>query len=114
MDADAVALLRQQAAKDGTLFPSGDARTDLNGCPTAAALAAAGNATGASRVVFVDGPANCSYTGGVFNSTDRPGILVIANGTLALGGNATYHGIVYVLNPNEPGRTTSSRSAARP
>lgn len=32
------------------------------------------------------------------NSTDKPGLLIIANGTLKLLGNITYHGLIYMPN----------------
>ena len=84
IDPSVVALLRQQAQVDDTLFEAAE------GCP--ASLAGA--------VVFIDGPADCAYTSNsVFNSPAQPGILVVANGTLSLGGTVQFHGIVYVLNP---------------
>jgi Tfp pilus assembly protein PilX len=52
-------------------------------------------------LVFVES-GNCSYNGGNANSQASPGMLVIANGTLTLGGNFTFYGLVYALNQQEP------------
>jgi Tfp pilus assembly protein PilX len=58
-----------------------------SGCPT--------NPSGAH--VFIES-GNCIYGGGTYNSLASPGMLVIATGTLSLGGNATFHGLVYAAN----------------
>lgn len=72
--------LRTIAKSNGTYYSSG--------CP--------GSITGA--VVFVES-GTCSYGGGGgANSAANPGLLVIATGTLSLGGNFTYHGVVYAAN----------------
>jgi Tfp pilus assembly protein PilX len=54
-------------------------------------------------LVFIEGPADCSYTGtSAFNSPSGtqpgPGVLVIVNGTLTLGGSVDYYGLVYAPN----------------
>jgi Tfp pilus assembly protein PilX len=50
------------------------------------------------QVVFIEN-GNCpSYTGGTFNSAASPGLVVINNGTLTLGGNVTYYGVIYAAN----------------
>ena len=78
---DATARLLEDAARA--------AGTRHDGCPSSLAGA----------VVYVADAGTCSFTGNtVFNTADRPGILVVARGTLVLGGNVSYHGIVYARN----------------
>lgn len=53
----------------------------------------------AGRVVFIDLPSPTSCTdvnGATYNSASKPGILVMARGTLAM--RSTYHGLVYMVN----------------
>lgn len=57
------------------------------GCPS--------SMTGA--VVFVES-GTCSYNGGTQNSAASPGLFVVNNGTLSLGGNVTYFGVIYMAN----------------
>jgi hypothetical protein len=52
-------------------------------------------------MVFVEG-VSCSYTGGTFNSGTSPGVLVVNQGTLTLGGNAQFFGLVYMANNLTP------------
>ena len=57
----------------------------------------------AGSLVFIEGPASCSYTGNsAFNSASGtspgPGMLVLVNGTLSLGGGVDYYGLVYAAN----------------
>jgi hypothetical protein len=47
--------------------------------------------------VFIES-GNCSYNTGSANTSADPGFLVIATGTLSLGGNFTYYGVVYAAN----------------
>jgi Tfp pilus assembly protein PilX len=50
-------------------------------------------------LVFVEGPADCSYSGtSNYNSPSGTGMLVIVNGTLSLGGTGDYYGLVYAAN----------------
>lgn len=79
-----IGALRQRAQSLGSYYSS---------CPS--------SLTG--TLVFIEGPASCSYTGNSnFNSASGtspgPGFLVIANGTLSLGGGVTYYGLVYAAN----------------
>lgn len=76
---NAVDDLRRRAKALGTYFASG--------CPS--------GLTGA--VVFIEN-GNCSYNGGTFNSAAAPGVVVINTGTLNLGGNVTYYGVIYAAN----------------
>jgi hypothetical protein len=73
--------LRERAVSEGTYF---------SGCPTDAQL------TG--KVVWVSGCASGQYTGGDWNTSTNPGMLIWESGTLRLGGNGTFWGIVYHLN----------------
>jgi Tfp pilus assembly protein PilX len=70
--------LRGIAQKNSTYYPS---------CPA--------NPSGA--LVFVES-GNCSYSGGSANTQASPGMLVLANGTLTMGGNFMFYGLVYALN----------------
>jgi Tfp pilus assembly protein PilX len=76
---NAVDDFRRRAKALGTYFATG--------CPA--------GLTGA--VVFIEN-GNCSYTGGTFNSAAAPGLVVINTGTLNLGGNVTYYGVIYAAN----------------
>jgi len=59
------------------------------GCPR--------NPTG--KVVFVEGGANCSYTGNrTVNSLAAPGIYVSRDGTLEFSGTVDYYGAIYMYN----------------
>jgi type II secretory pathway pseudopilin PulG len=50
------------------------------------------------EMVFIEN-GDCRYTGGgSANSAAVPGSVVIANGTLHLGGNVTFYGLVYAAN----------------
>ena len=48
--------------------------------------------------MFIEGPTNCSIGTGTYNSAAAPGFIIIANGTLSFGANATYYGLVYAAN----------------
>jgi Tfp pilus assembly protein PilX len=80
--------LESQAASAGTLWTST--------CPSTAAQLTA-SASGAP--VVVQGPCNISITGnGSINSATTPGVLVIENGTLSLGGTVNFYGLIYMVN----------------
>jgi Tfp pilus assembly protein PilX len=72
--------MKSYAQQQGTYYTA---------CPTAAQLA--------GSMVYVDG-ASCSYTGGTYNSSSAPGVLVVDRGTLTLGGSSTYYGLIYMAN----------------
>jgi Tfp pilus assembly protein PilX len=79
---DRIDTLRARAIASGTYYASG--------CP----------ANPSGTVVFIEN-GNCSYNnsaGPCCNSTAAAGVLVVANGTLALDGNIVFHGIVYMAN----------------
>lgn len=48
-------------------------------------------------IVYIEN-ANCDYNGGTVNSPTYPGGVVIRNGTLSLGGNISYYGLIYAAN----------------
>jgi hypothetical protein len=79
MTPDELNGLRSIARQNGTYYASGDPCPDLTG-----------------KVVFIEN-GNCSYNGGAFNEA-TPGTVVIATGTLSLGGNASFFGLVYAAN----------------
>jgi Tfp pilus assembly protein PilX len=77
--------LKSQAIVNGTYFKTGT-------CP--ASMAAL---TG--TLTYVEGPCNLGeFSGGEANSNASPGFLVLYNGTLKMGGNATFWGVVYAVN----------------
>jgi type II secretory pathway pseudopilin PulG len=79
---EAAARLQARAIADGTNYTT---------CP----------ASLAGRVVYIDGAGDCpAYTGNaIYNSETRPGVMVLANTSLELGGTVEYHGIIYNPNP---------------
>jgi Tfp pilus assembly protein PilX len=70
--------LKSRAKADGTYYTS---------CP----------ANPSGKIVFV-ASGNCSYNTGSANTAANPGMFVIENGTLALGGNFEFYGLVYAIN----------------
>jgi hypothetical protein len=85
LSADALNRLRSRAQSDGTYY-SGTCPSSMQGPQ-------------AGMIVFVDN-ANCSYTSNpTFNSLTAPGVFIINNGTLSLGGNSTFYGVIYAANP---------------
>jgi Tfp pilus assembly protein PilX len=89
---DQLSALRTIAIANGTHYTT---------CPSSIASPVV---NGQTVPVFVEnGP--CSFTSGSANTAALPGMLVIASpacssAALALGGNFTYHGLVYVPNTN--------------
>jgi hypothetical protein len=80
VSAAVLSAYRERAKSLGTYYASG--------CPSSPSGA----------FVFVEN-GNCSYGGGgQANSVTSPGMLVIARGTLSLGGNFEYYGLVYAAN----------------
>ncbi|HEV7585144.1 MAG TPA: hypothetical protein VGO14_05125 [Solirubrobacteraceae bacterium] len=78
--------LKKQAEAAGTFYAAGK-------CPAGLP---------AGTVVYVEGP--CEVSGGaneVANTEAKPGFLVIANGTFAMGGTSTFYGVVYMVNKQE-------------
>jgi hypothetical protein len=73
--------LRERAIAENTYY---------NGCPSDAQL------TG--KVVWVHACADGHYTQGGWNTQANPGMLIWESGSLELGGNGTFWGIVYHLN----------------
>jgi Tfp pilus assembly protein PilX len=84
-----LASLQAQAQAAGRYYAPGS-------CPTTAAQLASVN----GAPVYVKGPcAIGTITGNaVINSSAVPGALIIENGSLALGGNVTFYGLVYAVN----------------
>jgi hypothetical protein len=79
LTADQINSMRGIAKSNGTYT--------ANGCPS----------TLAGSLVFIEN-GNCSYNNGTANSLASPGMVVIATGTLSLGGNFQYYGLVYAAN----------------
>jgi hypothetical protein len=79
VSSDDLNAMRGTAKTNNTYYSSG--------CPS--------TLTGA--LVFIEN-GTCSFNTGAFNSLASPGMVVIATGTLSLGGNATYNGLVYAAN----------------
>jgi hypothetical protein len=59
----------------------------LNGCPSSLV----------GSLAFIEN-GNCSYNNGTFNTLNSPGMVVVATGTLTLGGNLQYNGLLYGAN----------------
>jgi Tfp pilus assembly protein PilX len=75
-----LALMRQRAQSMNSYYTS---------CPS--------SLTG--TLVFIEGPANCSYTNNnTYNSAGSPGFVILVNGTLTIGGGVTYYGLIYAAN----------------
>jgi Tfp pilus assembly protein PilX len=86
LSATQLAAFRQSAESLHTYYPAGS-------CPT-------GLPSG--KPVFVQGP--CAVSGGkteVANSKEHPGFLIVANGTLEMGGQSEFWGVVYCVNEQE-------------
>ena len=79
--------LEAQAKAAGKYFPPGSCNL------TAADLTASGGAP-----VVVAGPCALNLSGGTVNSAATPGALIVQNGTLTLGGNSLFYGLLYMLN----------------
>jgi type II secretory pathway pseudopilin PulG len=78
--------LKAQAKSEGHFY-SGSA----GNCPT--------TVEGLSgRPTYIEGCGELSFNGGTGNSEASPGFLVLADGTLYLGGNATFYGVIYAVN----------------
>jgi hypothetical protein len=79
---ETVERMRTFARANGTYYATG--------CPSLA-----------GDIVFLE-QANCSYTGNnEWNSTVRPGVLIIGSGTLSISGTSIYHGVIYHLNGSD-------------
>jgi len=85
---ESLELLRQRADADGNLHRNG---------PSDCGKSLAGDKPG--EVVYFDNIGNCTYNSNtVYNTTAKPGILVIARGILTLAGTTSYKGLIY--HPN--------------
>ena len=81
--------LKQMAIKNGTYYASG--------CP----------ADPSGEVVWVEN-GNCAYNGNmVVNGTTKKGIFIVNNGTLDLSGSVSWWGVIYALNAQNCGPTTT-------
>lgn len=88
--------LERQAAAAGTLYTT---------CPPGSLS----SVNGAPVVVKTATPCAVSIGGNSpVNSGASPGVLVIENGTLSLGGNATFYGLVYMVNQQNSSGTVVS------
>lgn len=59
-------------------------------------------------LVFVEN-ANCSYTGNAqYNSAAAPGAVIVANGSVTLGGTTNFYGVIYVENSTNSANTMLS------
>ena len=81
--------LKQMAINNGTYY--------ANGCPS--------NPSGA--VVWVEN-GHCDYQGNMtVNGTTKKGIFIVNNGTISLAGNVIWWGVLYALNAQNCGPTTT-------
>lgn len=82
LSAEGRARLKATAIANGTYYASG--------CPSAAGLSGA--------IVYIEN-GNCSYTSNTqFNSPSAPGMVLVAQGSLYLGGTTNFYGVVYHAN----------------
>jgi type II secretory pathway pseudopilin PulG len=80
--------LETQAAAAGTLHAPGD-------CPSGSALSSPAN----GAPVVIQGPCAISIGSNTqVNTAAKPGVLVIENGTLSLGGTSNFFGLIYMVN----------------
>jgi Tfp pilus assembly protein PilX len=79
--------LKEQAEFDGTYYDAGN-------CPTSPE-AAAGMPT------YVEGPCALTYSKGTGGTEEKPGFLILVNGTLVLEGNSQFYGVIYAVNKQE-------------
>jgi Tfp pilus assembly protein PilX len=84
------AALKFQAQANGTYYAT---------CPTNMP---------SGPVVWIDS-GNCSWTGtATLNSSASPGVIIINNGTIAVGGTLTYYGLLYGINAQASSGTVIS------
>ncbi|MGZ4267861.1 MAG: pilus assembly PilX family protein [Solirubrobacteraceae bacterium] len=94
ISADAVERLKATAISQGNYYTS---------CPASLQ----GQLVG--QIVYVDTNATCSYTGNTsYNTALSPGVLIMNQGTLSLGGGVTFYGIVYHANTQGTSSTVVS------
>jgi Tfp pilus assembly protein PilX len=87
ISANQLAALERQAMNAGTFWAAGN-------CPSGSVSLS----SVAGAPVVIKGPCNISLGGNTVNSAASPGVLVIENGTLSLGGNSNFYGTVYCVN----------------
>jgi Tfp pilus assembly protein PilX len=81
------------------------AKADGNYYATGCAPSLQGNQPG-EMVFMEDASAGCSYTGNdVFNTTAKPGYVMIAKGSVSLGGTTEFHGVIYNANTDNSNNT---------
>ena len=89
MTSSELARFQTAAQANGTYYTSCPSDTQLTGA-----------------VVFIDFPSystsnTCTYVGkSTWNSAASPGLLIIRNGQLSLGGTTTFYGLIYAPNPS--------------
>lgn len=82
LNATQLAEVKTLAQQNGTYY---------SGCPSSSA-----NLAGSP--VYIEGGSGCQVTLGSENSESAPGFLVLVNGSISMGGNDTYYGVIYALN----------------
>lgn len=81
MDDAALQRMEDRARANGTFYPAGTCPPSLTGA-----------------MVYVEN-ATCSFSdNSVFNSKANPGVVIFERGSLTLGGNVDYYGLVYHAN----------------
>jgi hypothetical protein len=79
VSSDDLAAMRGIASSKGTYYATG--------CPS----------TLTGETVFIES-ANCTYTGGTYNTLASPGMVVMGSGKLTLLGNSYFNGLIYSAN----------------
>jgi Tfp pilus assembly protein PilX len=84
---DELDRLRNRAVADGTYWPPS------RGCPPSM------QGPDKGMIVFVDNQ-SCTFTSNTeANSLTQPGVFIINNGNLSVGGSASFYGLIYIANP---------------
>lgn len=97
LTASELETLKSEAVTAGTFYSP----TSPYHCPSnVTELAGVTQSTGYRAPVYVEGCGSLKITStGTANTSESPGFLIIANGTLELSGNSTYYGVIYAANP---------------
>ncbi len=74
------------------------AKAEMDGNPVTAGCpdSLAGDKPG--ETVFIEDASTCKIFNGDYNTAGEPGVVVIANGPITLGGNANFYGLIYHAN----------------
>jgi Tfp pilus assembly protein PilX len=92
LSAEQLESLKSQAKSEGHFFASPNCPGSLEAL--------------AGRPVYIEGCEGLKFSGGTANSETKPGFLVLANGSIDLGGGAIYYGVIYDANLQAPPKSS--------